>query len=151
MGWPSFNHLTGWLCGLEALHSSTSVPVSRSLLFSSFLKNLISAVTNTQNLKLALQYSTNFLNHWDNPQNFLDVKWNSFTQDKIKATGSPLKSITLSNRTYVPQRGWPWWTCPALYKCTLRHPSCGSSSQPVCVWSCPWWFHTFHLQTIPDK
>lgn len=92
MGWPSFNHLTGWLCGLEALHSSTSVPVSRSLLFSSFLKNLISAVTNTQNLKLALQYSTNFLNQWDNSQNFLDVKWNSFTHDKIKATGSPLKA-----------------------------------------------------------
>lgn len=83
MGMPSLNHLTGWLCGLEALHSSTNVPVSRSLLFSSFLKNLISAVTN---LKLALQYSTNFLNHSGNPQNSFDVIQSNFTNDKVKAS-----------------------------------------------------------------
>lgn len=83
MGMPSLNHLTGWLCGLEALHSSTNVPVSRSLLFSSFLKNLISAVTN---LKLAPQYSTNFLNHSGNRQNSFDVIQSNFTNDKIKAS-----------------------------------------------------------------
>ena len=43
MGLPSFNHFTGWLCGLAALHSNTRVPFSFSFLFSSFLKNLMSA------------------------------------------------------------------------------------------------------------